>query len=148
MRQKHVVLLAASFLFAITFALSGCGTSPTLITQAIEVPKERVFAKVPVSTSTPASLTIIRDTGLQGIEHVFEFWVNGLQLAELKAGEKLTMSIEPGAVILEIRMFNVLGKIAPAQVETIFVPGRIYVYRAGIDDTPRLHLTRDVDLSK
>jgi hypothetical protein len=45
-------------------------------------------------------------------------------------------------------MFNVLGKIAPAQVETTLSAGRRYVYRAGIDDTPRLHLTRDVELSK
>ncbi len=79
---------------------------------------------------------------------MFEFWLNGQQLADLKAGEKLTTLVEPGAIIIEIRMFNVLGKIAPAQVETILAPGRSYVYRAGLDDTPRLHLTRDVGLSR
>jgi hypothetical protein len=83
-----------------------------------------------------------------GIEHVFEFWINGLQVAELRSGEKTTLTVDPGSVILEIRMFNVLGKVAPAQVETTFLQGRNYVYRAGIDDTPRLHLTRDTELSR
>lgn len=138
----------ASILAVVAFALCGCGTTPTPMNEATEVPKERVFTKATVSSQFPATLTLVRDTGLQGIEHVFEFWVNGLQLAELRAGERLTTLIEPGAVILEIRMFNVLGKIAPAQVETTFAPGRSYVYRAGVDDTPRLHLSRDVELTR
>jgi hypothetical protein len=138
----------ASFLAVVTLVLYGCGTTPTPMTQATAVPKERVFAKTPVSSQYPATLTLVRDTGLQGIEHVFEFWVNGLQLADLRAGEKLITLVEPGAVILEVRIFNILGKIAPAQIETTFAPGKSYVYRAGVDDTPRLHLSRDVELSR
>ena len=132
----------------ICLAATACGTSPTPIAKATDVPNDRIFARQQVSSSTPATLTLIRDTGLHGAEHVFEFWVNGQHLVELKAGEKFTTPINPGSVILEIRMFNVFGKIAPAQVETVFGPGRAYVYRAGLDDTPRLHLARDMDLSK
>jgi len=138
--------LTCGALFALL--LSGCGTTPTPIGQATVVPTERVALKPVVSSSNPATVTLIRDTGLQGVEHVFEFWINGQQIVELEAGEKFALPIEPGSVILEVRMFNVLGKIAPAQVETIFAPGGSYVYRAGIDSTLRLHLTRDVQLSK
>lgn len=145
MTVKHII----ATLFAVTvFALVGCGTTATPITQAIEVPPDRVMAKASVSSSNPAMLTLVRDTGLHGAEHVFEFWVNGQQIAELKAGEKLTTAVEPGPVFLEIRMFNILGKIAPAQVETTFLPGATYVYRAGLDAAPSLHLARDLGLSR
>ena len=128
--------------------LSGCGTSPTPLYQAINVPSNRVYEKPPVQSSTPSSLTLIRDSGLMGIEHVFEFRVNGVLVTELESGEKLTIPVDPGTVIIEVRMFNVLGKIAPAQIETNFAAGRNYVYRAGLDDTPHLFLTRDTDLSR
>ena len=83
-----------------------------------------------------------------GIEHVFEFRVNGYLVTELESGEKLTFPVDPGTVIIEVRMFNVLGKVAPAQIETTFAPGRNYVYRAGLDDQLHLSLIRDTDLSR
>ncbi|MEI6336597.1 MAG: hypothetical protein WCS87_18730 [Methylococcaceae bacterium] len=144
MKNRTLIL----YVTMIVLALSGCRTIPTSINQATNVPKDRIFAKMQVLSQSPSSLTLIRDTGLLGAEHVFEFWVNGLLVAELNSGDKFTTPVEPGTVIIEVRMFNVLGKLAPAQVETVLASGRIYVYRAGIDDTPRLHLARDLDLSK
>lgn len=128
-------------------ALTGCGTTPTPMADAKAVPSSRVLAKLATKTQTPAILTVVRDSGLQGIEHVFELWVNGVKLAELRAGEFLSTPVDPGTTFLEIRMFNVTGSVAPVQVETIFDSDKRYLYRAGIDGQVRLHLRRDLTLS-
>jgi hypothetical protein len=128
-------------------ALTACGTTPTPMAEAKPVPLSRVLTKMATKSATPATLTVVRDSGLQGIEHVFELWVNGVKLAELRAGESHTTPVDPGATFIEIRMFNVLGSVAPVQVETVFDTSKTYVYRAGIDGQVKLHLRRDLSLS-
>lgn len=135
-------------LLAILSLLAGCATTPTPINEARIVPQDRVFSKLPALSETPAHFTIIRDTGLGGAEHYFEIWINGSLLVKLNAGEKYTTPIDPSAVIIELRMFNVVQTITPVQVETIFAAGKTYVYRAGIDANLMLHLHRDLSLSK
>jgi len=127
--------------------LSGCGTTPTLMSEAKPVPPDRILAKLSAKSGTPATLTVVRDSGLQGIEHVFELWVNGHQIASLRAGEFHSIPVDPGSAFIEIRMFNITGTVAPVQVETVFEPGKRYVYRAGIDGQVKLHLRRDLELS-
>jgi hypothetical protein len=115
--------------------------------EAKPVPSSRVLTKLATKTQTPAILTVVRDSGLQGIEHVFEMWVNGVHLADLRTGEFFTTPVDAGATFVEIRMFNVIGSVAPVQVETIFESNKKYVYRAGLDGQVKLHLRRDIALS-
>ena len=44
-------------------------------------------------------------------------------------------------------MNNILGRVPPVQVETVFVDGKEYFYRVGLDELT-LRLLRDVELSK
>ncbi len=143
-----ILILKLITLFVLVHFMSGCATTPTPINEATIVPQDRVFTSPKVLSAPPAYFTIIRDSGLGGAEHYFEIWVNGILLVKLNAGEKYTTPIDPSAVIIELRMFNVIQTITPVQVETIFGAGKTYVYRAGIDGNLMLHLHRDLGLSK
>lgn len=140
-------VVRATFLGACV-VFSGCGTTPTPIAEAQVVPKERIVNPLIVSSEVPARLSVVRDRAGQPFEHPVELWVNGIEVVRLNAGEIFQTSIDPGPVILEVRMFNFSERIFPAQVETTLSPGKYYVYRAGLDTALRMHLIRDVDLSK
>jgi hypothetical protein len=133
-------------LFVLGVALSGCGTTPTAVADAKPIASDRFFGAPPVTALKPAKLTVIRDSGLHGIEHVIELHLNGKHVADLRTEEKVSVSVEPGEVFMDVQMFNVLGKIVPAQVETVFAPSGEYYYRVGITEGS-LRLTRDLALS-
>jgi hypothetical protein len=141
-------IATASALFSACSLLAGCNTTPTPMAEAREVPKDRVLTSLNVRSERPARLSLIRDQGFQGIEHAVELWINGVQLARLRAGEIYQTSIDPGSVLIEVRMFNYSERIIPAQVEATLSPGQNYVYRAGLDGSLRMHLIRDLELSK
>lgn len=132
---------------AVAFLMSGCGTSPTLLADAKSTPAERVYASSFARSNNPAKLTVIRDAGLHGAEHVFQIFINGTHAADLRQGEKLSFSIDSGQVFIEARMNNILGRAPPVQVETVFVDGKEYFYRVGLDELT-LRLLRDVELTK
>ncbi|WKZ16987.1 MAG: hypothetical protein QY317_06655 [Candidatus Jettenia caeni] len=117
----------------LAFVLLGCGTVPTPMSKVKQVPQSRVRAALPSASKSPARITVIRDSGFQGIEHVFELRINGTLVAELRPKEAFAFDVDPGLVFLEIRMFNIIGKVAPVQVETTVEPNKRYFYRAGID---------------
>jgi hypothetical protein len=127
--------------------LTGCGTTPTAISEAKPIAAERVFVSSLVSTASPATLTVIRDSGLHGAEHVFEIHVNAKHVASLRQGEKFNLPLNAGQTFIEARMHNILGKVPPVQVETNFVAGKEYFYRVGLDEL-NLRLLRDVALTK
>jgi hypothetical protein len=132
---------------AATFLLIGCGTSPTSLADAKLPPAERVYVATFAKTTNPAKLTVIRDAGLHGAEHVFQIFVNGTRAADLRQGEKLTFPVDSGQVFIEARMNNILGRVPPVQVETVFVGGKEYFYRVGLDELT-LRLLRDIELTK
>lgn len=101
------------------------------------------FAK----SKSPAKLTVIRDAGLHGAEHVFQIFMNGTRAADLRQGEKLSFPIDSGQVFIEARMNNILGRVPPVQVETVLVDGKEYFYRVGLDELT-LRLLRDIELTK
>jgi hypothetical protein len=132
---------------AVAFVVSGCGTSPTLLADAKAPPTERVYISSLAKSKNPAKLTVIRDAGLHGAEHVFQIHINGTRAADLRQGEKWSVSIDPGQVFIEARMNNILGRVPPVQVETVFVDGKEYFYRVGLDELT-LRLLRDIELTK
>lgn len=138
-------LSIVSMLFAACLA-AGCGTSPTPLHEAREVPPARVFERPIVKSTNPAKVTIVRDQGLHGAEHVFTILVNGRQVAELRQGEKVTVSADPGTVFIEARMFNITGRVPPVQVETTVQEGKTYTYRVGLDELT-LRMLRDLSAS-
>lgn len=139
----HKYFMFLSFFIVL---ISGCGTSPTQVNQSKPIPDERIFY-TPSSVLNAVEFIVIRDSGLHGAEHYHQIWINGSLAAKLNASEIYKTKVEPGEIVLELRMFNVLGKIHPVQIETNFRPNRKYVYRSGLDDSPSLHFTRDMNLS-
>lgn len=132
-------------LLVLVFLVSGCSTIEMSPNDAQLIPQERVIFELSTTSDAPATLIFVRGRGLTGIEHVFQISINGQHLANLRTGEKYVTKIDPGSVILELEMFNVLGKIAPDQVETILKENETYVYQTTIDGNLNLTLRRDFD---
>ena len=137
------LLIFAMFLFS-------CSTTPTPINKAKNISTDRIFEIEPLSNEEKfATLKILRDSGANGGNQFIELWINGELSAKLLPEELHSQKLDPKEHILEVRMHNVLGKISPAQVETIFREGRIYFYRVGFNaNSGSLVLTRDVSLSQ
>lgn len=139
--KKLIVVLS------VLAAVSGCGTSPTPLANATLADQGRVYSKSVAVTKSTATVTVIRDSGLHGAEHVFEIFANGVHSADLRQGEKISIAVDAGSVFIEARMHNVLGKVPPVQVETVLIEGGEYFYRVGLDELT-LRLQRDLALSK
>lgn len=84
---------------------------------------------------------------MHGAEHVVEIFINGSMVAELRQGEKHSVSVDPGAVFIEARFHNIMGRVPPVQVETVLTAGKSYYYRVGLDELT-LRLLRDLSLSR
>ena len=130
--------------------LTACSSTPTPISQAKQITSERVFEIEPlVNENEYATFKILRDSGANGGNQYMELWIDGELNAQLLPEELHTQKLDPRDHIIEIRMHNVLGKISPAQIETIFRKGKVYFYRVGLNaNNGTLVLTRDVSLSK
>jgi hypothetical protein len=144
--RQSVRILGAALIGVLGMSLSGCGTTPTAVADAKQISADRFFGAPPVTSTKPAKLIVIRDSGLHGIEHVIELRLNGKHIADMRVEEKVSVAVDPGPVFLDVEMFNVLGKIVPAQVETVFAPSGEYYYRVGITEGS-LRLTRDLALT-
>lgn len=132
--------------FILCFFVIGCGTSPTAVNEATVPAPDRIYVQSLAKFQSNSTLTLIRDTGLHGAEHVFSIYVNNTHVVDLRQGEKFSLPVDSAQVFIEARMFNVLGKIPPVQVETVFTPKKEYVYRVGLDEGI-LRLSRDLALT-
>lgn len=137
-------------LLFIAILLSGCSSTPTSISKAKKIASDRVFEIEPLlNEGKYATFKILRDSGANGGHQYIELWIDGELNAKLLPEELHTQKLDPREHIIEARMHNVLGKISPAQVETILREGKIYFYRVGINaNSGSLVLTRDVSLSQ
>lgn len=130
-------------ILVLVFLVSGCSTVEMDPNDAQLIPQSRIISELSTTSDTPATLIFVRGRGLTSIEHVFQIFINGQHLANLRTGEKYVTNIDPGSAILELKQFNVMGRIAPAQVETILEENETYVYQATIDGNLNLTLRRD-----
>lgn len=136
-------------LFSIIIAcgmLGGCST-PTSLIQAITVPEKNVISRLHVTSTTPARLTIIRDTHHLPSDR-FYFSVGKITLVSIGSGEKYTTLVEPGAVFLTYSAKSFANATKSAQIETIFHPSKHYVYRLEMDQNEALFIKRDLELSE
>lgn len=76
--------------------LVGCSTEPVSPKYAKEIPPSSQFQKKPKTTG----VTIIRDKGFISGGCAITSYINGIRLAELETGEKVTAYLPAGEVIV------------------------------------------------
>lgn len=86
----------------VSFALVGCSTTQTSISDARSVPPAFVYANQPTNVDGGAKLTVVRDTGMAGGGCRFGLFVDGQRLADLDPKEMITVQVKPGQRILGV----------------------------------------------
>jgi hypothetical protein len=79
----------------VAVGLYGCATSAVSPSQALEAPKERIFAYQGL-VKDGAILTVVRDKGFLGGGCYYGLYVNKERVASLDTGEKVNLQLPPG----------------------------------------------------
>ncbi|WP_115930819.1 hypothetical protein [Pseudomonas sp. GV105] len=92
-------MLKITAVAALVALVAGCATSPVPTKTAVAVPPERVLA---YQTSSPGTgtLSVTRDTGHTGSLCSVGLFVDGKVAALLKPGEKVSLHVPAGSVVV------------------------------------------------
>ncbi|MDR6394656.1 hypothetical protein [Herbaspirillum seropedicae] len=118
--------------FAIAVALAGCATSPVPMTEARDVPPERVDKSLPQAASPFGTITVVRDSGFLGQGCYFGLYIDGELVARLANSERHTVTLPAGEHILGTAA---VGRVLCAREDerretaTIIKPGEHKIYR-------------------
>lgn len=93
--MKRFALLCLIPVFAV-----GCATRPVALSDAQEVPPDRVFGFQQSLDVPSGSLVVVRDVGYTGSRCPMAFYVDGVLAAHIKTGEVTTLSVPAGNRIL------------------------------------------------
>lgn len=128
MRANHLALAAAVLLAT----LSGCATEPISSYAAKPVSMENQLLYQVVTPDT-VPVTIVRDQGFVAQGCAARVLVNDQVAAYVRAGEKVTLHIPPGEVILgaDINTGGLCQSTGLAEIEANLQPGRPSALDAG-----------------
>lgn len=97
--------------------LGGCSTFPASLEEADAVPNEQILGSISLTGSAPAKITVIRDRSVFGGSIVsFFFSVNGMDVVQLRTGQKYTFLVNPGETFLSVRTNAIGATNKPIQV--------------------------------
>jgi hypothetical protein len=86
------------------FSLFGCATTPISTDTALEVPRTRVFNGAFLESNKDRGQVIVkRDQGLSASACNSTVFANGVQVAEIAPGEKVTFYLREGEQMLAAR---------------------------------------------
>ena len=114
-------------------ALTACGTSPVLISEATVVPAERIFIQTPHAEKGWPKITVVRDSGFRASGCDFGFYLDGKVAAHLAVAERVSFYVAPGEHILGAasvgRGLCALDGDQRREIATSLVSGDSKVYR-------------------
>ena len=88
--------------------LVGCATTPIPLSEAVPVPPDRQFLfAIPVGGTAP--IVITRDIGMLGTGCATRVTVDGKLAALVRSGEKVTLNIPSGTVVLGAEPDGICG---------------------------------------
>lgn len=93
--KKFLIILLA-------FASYGCATTPTPISSATPVPKERLYALQENKNTNSGTLTVIRDEGFLGGGCYISFAIDGTLVGRFDVAEVAKFYVEPGERLLRV----------------------------------------------
>ncbi len=138
---------AISILF-LAVGLAGCGTGAVPAARAKAAPAERQIAFQARPAGASGTLVIIRDAALRGGRCYYDVLINGAAAARLDAGEKSTLFLPPGEVLLgaaresEGNDYCRPGLGERTQREISIRDGETQIYRVFIDFSGKMNLQK------
>jgi len=127
-------------LFLAIAVLSGCATTPIASSQADNVPAERQLRfRNPAPDTVPVVVT--RDAGFMSSACATRVFVNGELAAYVRAGERVTLNISAGEIILGAQPDGICAG-GLVEIEAKLQAGRLTHYRIGYDHNGSLGLYR------
>src|SRR5262245_13593758 len=122
--------------------LAGCATTPTSSRDASAIPASKHIAYTEPNKTT-APVLIIRDSCFMGSACDTKVTVNGQLTAYLGSGEKVTLHIPTGEVIIGIEASGICaGGLQEKRVSLI--PGKMTYLRIGYDTSGALNLNSTI----
>ena len=132
--MKATVLVVAIAL------ISGCATTPISSGQADPVPADRQLRfRAPASNTVPVSIT--RDSGFVSSACATRVFVNGELAAYVRAGERVTLNVPAGEVILGAQPDGICAG-GLVETQAILQLGRQIQFRIGYDHNGSIGLYR------
>lgn len=120
--------------------LPGCATTPIGGNQANNIPAER-HLRFKNQSSDTASVIVTRDTGFMSAACATRVFVNGELAAYVRAGERVTLNISAGEIILGAQPDGICAG-GLVEIEAKLQAGRIIRYRIAYDHNGSLGLYR------
>ncbi|AWM95203.1 hypothetical protein DJ564_19190 [Pseudomonas sp. 31-12] len=120
---------------ALLLALGGCVTSPMRVSDARQVPPDKMYAIKSQGTEDPGRLTILRDDGFVGAGCDAMFYIEGQRAAKIGPGQKASFLLPAGEVNLGTGLAE-SGLCAGAAIKTVVAKiksGKEVVYRINWD---------------
>lgn len=90
------------FLALAIFVLSvGCATTPTPLSEATPIAKDRVYAFQKSDLANSSKIIITRDQGLLGSACFYGLWIDSVLSARIDVGEVVQFYVQPGDHLLK-----------------------------------------------
>lgn len=131
---------ARNVLVVFAFFLAGCSTAPISSSQAINVAGGR-HVSFKAATPGTAPVIITRDTGIMSAACSTKVSIDGTLAAYIRAGEKVTLYIAAGDVIIGAQPDGVCAG-GLVEIEARLQAGKPAHYRIGYDHNGSLGLYR------
>lgn len=110
--MRRLCLLAAALLVA------ACGTTPVPSSAAKPIPIGRVYSQQFTQPEEGHALLVVtRDKGWKALACVARLYVDGLLVADLRAGEQIRLYVEEGPHLVGVSGERCLGGASQASVE-------------------------------
>lgn len=124
-----------AFRFLCVIALSGCATSITPISTAARTPADRIYYSTLPTTSNPATVNFIRDTGVLGVAIGKRVLIDDELAAILEPGEVVSFKIDAGQYVFSTYSGPNTGLNNPTYLDQKIDAGKSYYYRLFSDLT-------------
>ena len=136
-------------IIAVSIVMLGCATTPTPISSAIPVPKERLLALQEKSSVNSGTIVVVRDEGFINGGCYLSFAINGALVGRFDVAEIAQFYVQPGEHMLRVSS-DPQGKALCSygydtiwtQRETMLKPNDKKVFRLSIDANGKYDVQR------
>lgn len=129
--------------------VAGCGTTPTPLSEAIPIEKNRLYGFQEKTETKNATIILTRDSGAAGSACYFGFWIDSTLAARFDTSETAHFFVEPGERLLRVGrdpMGNGLcANLDPSQTtqrESTFKPNERKQYRLKLNSSGEVDVQR------
>lgn len=115
--------------------LAGCSSNPISVNDAVQAPRDEIYAYQSKPSGPSGKLTVVRDSGINASGCDFVIYIDGRKAAKLGSGEKASFYVSPGQLNIGAGVSGsglCVGQ-AIKTVSAIAQPDKQVIYRVSSD---------------